>query len=900
MTTRFQRINTIFDRALELPEAERAAYLDEACAGDASLRAEVIRLLDAHLRASGFIEKPVDRAFESVARSREKNLEGRQIGAWRVLKEIGRGGMGTVWLGERADKQFEQRVAIKLIHPGMDTEWVVRRFRTERRILAGLDHPHIARLYDGGTTDEGVPYFVMEYIEGVPIDRYCDDQRLSTTKRLELFRQVCSAVSFAHQSLVIHRDIKPSNVLVAADGTAKLLDFGIATILQDRETGAALHTATVQQLMTPEYASPEQVEGRGATTLSDVYALGVMLYELLCGRSPYRFANRSLTEVARVLGEAKPERPSTAVAEEISAAREGSVERLRRRLRGDLDTIALKAMHADPQRRYASAEQLSEDIRRHLVGLPVVARPDTIAYRARKFVRRNRVAVAAAALAVLALIGGAAATTWQAQRAREAQARAERRFGDLRKLAHSVLFDYHDAVKDLAGATPVRERLVADGLEYLDGLAREAGSDDASLQRELADAYLRMGDVQGGVAANLGNTEGAFESYRKAEAIYASLVAADSSNTDNRRGHAITLTKLSQMIWRTEGPREALVKAKEASLTLEPLVHESPSNVVLRRQLVAALDNEGMMLHEAGDVPGALELHKRQLEHCEAMMSADSTDPATRRAAAVANGRISKAMTALDDLASALEYNRTSLRLRIALADEFPLNAEYQRSLSVALFHDGSLLASLGRPTEALESYERNLAILDKLLAADPQNELYRSDRGHTLARIGDTLVPLGDLTGALERYRASLAARSAEWETDRSNLIKRMPLIDAYTKVAKVLAKKGDYSVAATESATALKLLDTTVPDSTNAGLKAAVAEGYAGLGEVYSIVASGSKRGGESARADWQRALDMYERSAAIWLDLRERGMLAEVDVAQLESARREIARCSAAVGS
>jgi eukaryotic-like serine/threonine-protein kinase len=914
MTTRFQRINTIFDRALELPESERAAYLDEACAGDSELRRDVGRLLDAHLRASGFFQKPVDEAFERIAHAREKSFEGRQIGAWRVLKEIGRGGMGTVWLGERADKQFKQHVAIKLIHPGMDTDWVVRRFRKERRILAGLDHPHVARLYDGGTTDDGVPYFVMEFIEGVPIDRYCDDQRLSVTKRLELFRQVCAAVAFAHQSLVVHRDIKPSNVLVAGDGTAKLLDFGIATILQDRETGAELHTATVQQLMTPEYASPEQIEGRGATTLSDVYALGVMLYELLCGRPPYHFASRSLTEVARVLGEAKPERPSAAItsahkagvdaegatqsAEEISAKREGSVERLRRRLRGDLDTIVLKAMHADPQRRYASVEQLSEDIRRHLVGLPVIARPDTLAYRTRKFVRRNRVAVGAAMLVALALVGGVASTTWQARRAREAQARAERRFGDLRKLAHSVLFDYHDAVKDLAGSTPVRERLVTDGLEYLDGLAREAG-DDVSLQRELGEAYLRLGDVQGGLAANLGNTAGALESYRKAEAIYASLMSVDSANAENRRGHAFSLVSLSGMLLHTGETQEALESARRARLILEPLARDAPSDAAVRRQLVRVLANEGMLLCETGDFAAAVELQERHLELSEATAAADPGNPASRRALSVANEHLSFALSALGDYERALECNSAALRLRAGLVDEFPLNADYKRALYVTYFYSGDILTRLGRTRDALESYEQNLAIVEELLSTDPKNESYRSDRGHALLRVGDTLVDLDELPRALSRYRAALAIRSAEAGADSANLFKRGALVEAHVKLANTLARNREFGPAADQSRAGLDLLDAMSLDQLPAASQAAFAERYAELGEVHSIAAAASTRD-NAARESWECALEMYRRSAAIWKDLRERGVLAEPDAAKFDAVNREIARCSAALGS
>ena len=400
--------------------------------------------------------------------------------------------MGAVYLARRADRQYEKQVAIKLIKRGMDTEAMLRRFRNERQILAGFDHPNIARLLDGDTTEDGLPYFVMEYVEGVPIDEYCDREALDVTARLQLFRQVCAAVSYAHRRAVIHRDLKPSNILVGADGVPKLLDFGIARLLQAGDASESPATMLEQRVMTPEYASPEQLRGEPVTTASDVYSLGVVLYRLLTGQLPYRLKAQSAEDMARTVGQTEPQRPS-AVADATSG----------RRLRGDLDNIVLMALRKEPERRYPSVEQFSDDIRRHLEARPVLARRDTLAYRAGKFVRRNTAASVAAVLVVLSLVGGIVMTTWQAQRARAQEAiaiaekaRAERRFNEVRQLARSVMFDYHDAIEDLSGATAIRERLVKDGLAYLDSLAREAG-DDPELQRELAAAYDRVGDVRG-------------------------------------------------------------------------------------------------------------------------------------------------------------------------------------------------------------------------------------------------------------------------------------------------------------------------------------------------------------------------------------------------------------------
>ncbi|MEP6809076.1 MAG: serine/threonine-protein kinase, partial [Chthoniobacterales bacterium] len=447
MTSPVETLKELFHSARELPADERAAFLDQACGGNAELRQEIHALLQSDHSATSFIaDPPVELAAEVFGRAELPSDIGRKIGQYQLLEIVGCGGMGTVYLAERADQQFKMRVAIKLIKRGMDTDAVLRRFQHERQILASLEHPNIARLLDGGTTDDGLPYFVMEYIKGERIDHYAQQQSLSITARLELFRQVCSAVSYAHQHLVVHRDLKPSNILVTSDGVPKLLDFGIAKIIQ-ADGAEALATMTMLPAMTPEYASPEQIEGTPATTLSDVYSLGAVLYELLSGCPPYRLENRSPQELTKTITTIQIEKPSTVV----SGAEDA------RRLRGDLDNIVLMAMRKETARRYRSVEQFSEDIRRHLAGRPVIARADTLSYRTGKFWQRNKLGVSAGVLLGVTLIGGIIGTSWQAQRARAAQARAERRFNDVRRLAHSVLFDYHDAIKALPGATKVRE-----------------------------------------------------------------------------------------------------------------------------------------------------------------------------------------------------------------------------------------------------------------------------------------------------------------------------------------------------------------------------------------------------------------------------------------------------------
>src|SRR5437762_2150810 len=433
---RWKRVEAVFEQALELPQGQRAAFLQENCNSDAEVRREVESLLNSHERAGNFIDQPSLFFADDTLRDNGSTLQAAElIGSYRIVRELGRGGMGTVYLAERADEKYKKRVAIKLIKRGMDTDAVLRHFRNERQILAGFDHPNIARLFDGGTTDDGLPYFVMEYVEGLPINEYCAAYKISLVDRLKLFREVCAAVSYAHRHTVIHRDIKMSNILVTSEGTPKLLDFGIAKILQPGIESEALMTMTGVRPMTPEYASPEQVRGEPVTTASDVYSLGVVLYELLTGRLPYHFTSRSPSDVAREITNTEPPRPSTVV----SNNNQQSEITNQKFLRGDLDNIVLMALRKEPERRYQSVEQFSEDIGRHLAARPVLARKDTVGSRAGKFVRRNKVATAAASSVSFSLLSGIVATTWEAQRAKAEKARAERRFNDVRQLAHSVL-----------------------------------------------------------------------------------------------------------------------------------------------------------------------------------------------------------------------------------------------------------------------------------------------------------------------------------------------------------------------------------------------------------------------------------------------------------------------------
>ncbi|TVP53881.1 MAG: serine/threonine protein kinase [Gemmatimonadales bacterium] len=401
---RWVRIEALFHEALDLDEDQREAFLRDRCGDDDSLYREVASLLTADSQTRGMIGQAVGGAVDAME---TEEFVGRSVGPWRIVRRIGHGGMGTVYLAERAQGEFEQRAALKLIRRGMDSEQILDRFRRERQILARLEHPEIARLLDGGLTDDGRPYFAMEFVEGRPIDQYCDEEGLGIGDRLRLFLKVCRAVAYAHRVLVVHRDLKPDNILVTTDGGVRLLDFGIAKVLEDEE-GEDTLTRTAFRVMTPGHASPEQVRGEAVGTATDVYSLGLILYQLLSGLKPYEISSRSPLEIERTVCETEVERPSTrlrgadpTLAEAAASERGTDPRRLGNRLRGDLDMICLGALRKEPERRYGSVEALADDLSRHLEGLPVTVRPDTLGYRLATMVRRHRTGFAATLAVVL-------------------------------------------------------------------------------------------------------------------------------------------------------------------------------------------------------------------------------------------------------------------------------------------------------------------------------------------------------------------------------------------------------------------------------------------------------------------------------------------------------------------
>ncbi|MEO8138978.1 MAG: serine/threonine-protein kinase [Gemmatimonadota bacterium] len=471
----WDQIEPILDRALDLPRTERADYLKQACGSDLMLRARVERML----AAGEDPDSPLERSLAAIAGPLLLDLDGadptaiplgEMIGPWRLVAELGQGGMGEVYRAERADGQFAQTAALKLVRRGREHDpLLIRRFLEERRILATLTHPHIARLLDGGVTAAGLPWFAMEYVPGRPLDRYCDELNLDVPARLALVEQVLGAVAYAHRNLLVHRDLKPSNIFVTDDGEVKLLDFGIAKLLGEESLNDPGLTLAYGRVMTPDYAAPEQVRGEPVTTATDIYALGAVLYQLLTGERAHRFDKRTAAEIERVVCETEPEPPSQAG-----------------RLSSDLDTLVLTALQKNPARRYPSAEAMLEDLRRYQTGRPLLARPDSFSYRARKFISRHRLGAGAAVLVALALIGGVVATAWQARVARQEAARADQ--------VKEFLIDLlRQADPDITlGREPTVRQLLDRGTARVDSLLSGEPAVQAELYEVLGNTYAHL------------------------------------------------------------------------------------------------------------------------------------------------------------------------------------------------------------------------------------------------------------------------------------------------------------------------------------------------------------------------------------------------------------------------
>ncbi len=751
----FARAKTIFLDALERPEAERNAFVSGSCGGDTELEREVATLLESESASPGFLHGLLPASIrEGSAPGEAEAIPGTRVGPWTIVREIGHGGMGTVYLAERADREYRGRVALKVVRRGMDTEFILQRFRSERQILASLSHPNIGRLLDGGTTADARPYFAMEYIEGEDLIAWCRGRRAGLSERVALFQTVCTAVQYAHRNLVVHRDIKPSNILVTPEGVPKLLDFGLAKVLDARESGDTSYlTIAGMSAFTPEYASPEQVRLQTITTASDIFSLGVVLYELLTDVHPFRRKDRTPADIARAVCETQPEPPSRAVLEAEGAT--GSKKA--RLLAGDLDTIMLMALRKEPERRYASAEKLSEDLQRHFDGRPVLARKDTLPYRAGKFARRHRLVVAAASVVAASLVAGAGVAVWQAKRARASEAVARRRFEEVRALAKTVLFDLHDQIETLPGSTKARATLVSTSLRYLDSLAKEAGPDSA-LVREVAAGYARLADIQGGPNASLGDPEGALRSRRAAIALLENLAAPGGAAAEDLDSLAAQLDAVGRLLGSSH-PDAPAAHARALEIRTA-LLERDPSSRVFQRGLARSLEASASFHVGRKEFGEALTLRRREHE----LFAGIAADPAAvssdRRNLALSDKMLGALLHQTENLAGARALYEEAIALDELRLAENPDSAEARMDLSFSVGSLGSLAVDSGDLSAGRALYTRALALREEVASKDPANAWARRGVARAHERLAEIEERLGHRAAAeAHRFKARLPA---------------------------------------------------------------------------------------------------------------------------------------------
>lgn len=870
---------------------------------------------------------------EAISRLLASEKVPERIGEYKIIRLIGSGGMGLVYLAQRGDSTFSQTVALKVIKKGMDSEDILHRFEMERQLLSGLNHPNIARLIDGGTTDDGRPFFALEFVDGQPIDKYCDTNKLSTRDRLSLFRKVCSAVHYAHQNLIVHRDLKPGNVLINPQGDPKLLDFGIAKLLNPTLFQAVAVTGPSVRLMTPEYASPEQVKGEPITTASDIYSLGVMLYELLTGRRPYKFKTRLQQEIVRIVCEEPPEKPSTVISRAddepvgegktrrvdpttIAETREGGLDRLRRRLRGDIDDIVLKALEKTPTRRYQSAEQFSEDINRHLTGEPVIARPPSISYRAAKFVERNRGKVLAAAAVALALVAGTIGTSVQwarAEQARqeeheqrnaaelarenEAQQRnaaeaardtAEKSYRDTWDVLNSYIGDVHIAVAKLPNAVEAREVIVETASKKMRNLA-DQWKDDPERKVIVSGGFERLGqlasDIRGG---SKGDTAKALAFQQTGLDMRRELLQAKPDNKTYQRLVATSHVRLGD-VHRMMGDAQKEQEAYEqARALLEPLNDDTREGALARTQYAAVLGQLGDLKRDAGELAAAASMYEksdaarrvlRDAAVADAKAAGLEENEARRRRAMAAQARRNVTVGQMDSARIHIERgeNEKALALfaeavneRRALLAEEPTQARTQRDLAVALLLSSEAHSDAGKHADAIREATESADLMSKLTAQEAQSSRPDARNITTLGNCRGGVAAAnfaaaessadrkGSLEAALRSWTAAAELFAERLAADPENAGLKQFLADARSSAGTCLLKLGRPSEALDAGVQAVGIVRELVSASPNdLRLKRSFALDLRRLADAHAALADDPQRAADDRRRSREAAV-------------------------------------------
>lgn len=695
--------------------------------------------------------------------------------------------MGAVYLAERADQQFQKRVAIKVLKREADSPDSLLRFKAERQMLAALDHPSIVRLLDAGVTSNGIPCVIMDYVDGVTIDRYCAEKKPSIAERLRLFAAICGAVHYAHQRLVVHCDIKPANILVAPDGTPKLLDFGIAKLL----SSSSETPATGSGPLTLDHASPEQLLGRPITTSTDIYALGLALYEMLVGSGPY--SATSDIEMVYKITRTDPVPPSIVTG---NAA-----------LRGDLDAIVLKAMAKDPAARYASVAEIADDVQRHLAMQPISLLSGSPRYRISKFVLRNRFAVTAAGMGLILLVVMTTVTVWEGFVARQQRTLAERRFNDVRQLVNTLLFDFYDAASKIPGATPLQEHMVERSVGYLDSLAKEAAN-NVPLAVDVVDAYVKFGDIQGNpYQPNLGQTDAAVVSYQKALDVAGKLLQHNPDNKELLRVSARAHQEMADVLTMQGKGKEGIAQVREAEAIFEKLVKEDPNNAQAYMDLASCLEGMGDQLGHPGLVSmgnetGALESYKKSLENNRNVLRLDPNHQRAKRGAAIVYMKMADLESHRGNSAAALKMYREALASTSGFAPDFNsrrLTAMLERKLGTEL--DAT-------DPEAEQHLLKSLSEFESNSAADPMNARAKLD----LADIWDSLADYYDARQnyikALESLRKTAEIVGALGRSDPSNTRYPMQLSAVFLRVGGVMVKSGQVDEATRQTRRGLEII--------------------------------------------------------------------------------------------